>query len=245
LLSAAVLFPLAAAAGAATTAARLAKYQQPVYPENLNKTRKQGNVVLVGRIDTKGMVQDLRPLVTSHEAFVAPAMAAVRAWKFEPATRDGKAVEVAANIGVRFRLESPQRGEIPAPILGDLVVSPADASGKRSAPEGFPLQRGKDGRLRIEALLDVPPQPQPRPIRIRAEAVSPKGAIVPLYDDTVSVPAKKGEVRLAFSAPVGGTWEDGVWALRITADGASAGGGQFWLAGDPTRFDFSAAMPKK
>jgi hypothetical protein len=59
------------------------------------------------------------------------------------------------------------------------------------------------------------------------------------------VPAKKGEVRLSFSAPVGGTWEDGVWALRITADGASAGGGQFWLAGDPTRFDFSAAMPKK
>ena len=233
------------AAEAQTSGARLTKYQEPVYPENLNKTRKQGNVVLLGRIDTNGKVQDIQPLVASHELFVPPAIAAVRAWQFQPARRDGKPVEIAANIGVRFRLKTEQRGEIPAPILGDLVISPADASGQRSAPEGFPIQRGKDARLRVEALLDVSPQPKAHAVKLRAEAISPKGKRMTLYEDALPVAAKAGEVRLSFTAPVGLDWEDGVWMLRFSAGGADAGGGQFWLAGDPSHFDFAAAAPRR
>jgi hypothetical protein len=46
-------------------------------------------------------------------------------------------------------------------------------------------------------------------------------------------------------AAVGADWEEGVWTLRFLADGREAGGGQFWVARDPSRFDFAAALRKR
>ena len=145
---------------AQTTGAEVQKYQEAVYPEALLKGEQQGNVLLSGRIDRTGNVEDLRPIAASYPALIGPAMTAVKAWKFKPATRDGKAVDIAANVGVRFRVKSSKRGVIPQPILGDLPVFPADASGKKTAPEGFPIRRGIDPKLRADAVLDVEPQPK-------------------------------------------------------------------------------------
>jgi TonB family protein len=121
---------LTQSAVAQTTGAEVQKYQEAVYPEALLKGEQQGNVLLSGRIDRTGKVEDLRPIAASFPALIGPAMAAVKAWKFKPATRDGKPVDIAANVGVRFRVKSNKRGLIPQPILGDLPVFPADASGK-------------------------------------------------------------------------------------------------------------------
>jgi len=46
-------------------------------------------------------------------------------------------------------------------------------------------------------------------------------------------------------ANVGADWEEGVWSLRFLADGREAGGGQFWLARDPSRFDFATALRRR
>ena len=232
----------------------MTKQQKPVYPDGPLKGQRQGNVLLIGRIDTGGKIRDIRYVQATLDAFVDPAIEAVRAWELRPAMRGGKPVEIAANIGLRYRLQldkvlsaedsarlpTPmmQRGDIPAPILGDLSVFPADASGGRKAPEGFPLRRGGDPRLRVEAVMDIPPQPKARPIGVIVQAISPKGRRIILFEETVTAPAKAVAVDVRFSAKIGDDWEDGVWLLRFLADKAEAGGGQFWLAGDPEHYSF-------
>jgi TonB family protein len=237
-----LLFAAATAAQAQNTPAELQKYEEPVYPEALHKAEQQGNVNLVGRIDREGRVQDLRMFAASHPGLVEPVMAAVRQWRFKPATRDGKPVDIAANVGARFRVQGDKRGVIPKPILGDLPVFPADASGKKTAPEGFPVRPGLDPKLRAEAVLDVEPQPKARTIRVRVEASSPANKPYILFDSPVTVAAKATDVKIPVVAFVGADWAEGVWLLRFLAEGKDAGGGQFWVARDPSRFDFAAAL---
>lgn len=236
------LFAVAVFAAGQTTPAERQKYVEAVYPEALMKGQQQGNVLLIGRIDREGRIQDARMIAASFQGFVEPALAAARAWRFKPATRDGKPVEIAVNAGFRFRLQIEKRGAIPQPILGDLPVYPADASGKRAAPEGFPIRLGVDPKVRAEAVLDVEPQPNARSIRVRVEATSPAGRPYILFESPVPVPAKATEVRIPVIASVGSDWPEGVWILRYLADGKDAGGGQFWVARDPSRFDFGAAL---
>ena len=229
---------------AQTSGAVLTREQKPAYPEGLRKIQKQGNVLLIGRIDKGGMVRDPVVIATSDLGFADPSVEAVKAWQFKPAVRAGRPIEVAVNIGIRFRLDGEKRGEIPRPALGDLAVFPADAAGGRSAPEGFPIRRGGDPRLRVEAVLDIAPSDKPRRLPVRAEAVSPKNRRIGVYDGTVSVPARAAQAKIPFTAVVRNDWEDGVWQIQFSVAGASAGGGQFWLAGDPEHFDFAGAMAR-
>ncbi len=235
---------LAAPLPAQTAGAQLQREQKPQYPEGLTKTGKQGNVLLIGRVDRQGKVQDIQPIATTNIGFLDPAVAAVKAWQFRPAMRNGKPIDVAVNVGIRYRFEGAKRGEIPRPALGDLSVFPADASGKKSAPEGFAVRRGADPRVRIEAVLDAAPSDKAQPLAVHAEALSPAGRRVALWDGTVSVAPKTAQIPVAFAVPVGGDWEDGVWRVNFSVAGAPAGGGVFWLAGDPDHYDFASDMAK-
>lgn len=234
----------AASSLAQTAAAQLQRQQKPKYPEGLSKTGRQGNVLLIGRIDRQGKVQDVQPVATTNVGFLDPAVEAVKTWQFRPAVRNGKPVDVAMNVGIRYRLEGTKRGEIPRPALGDLSVFPADASGKKSAPEGFPVRRGGDPRVRVEAVLDATPSEKAQKLPVHAEALSPSGRRIALWDGTVNVPPKTAQVPVAFSARVGGDWEDGVWRVNFAVSGDPAGGGAFWLAGDPDHYDFPSDMAK-
>lgn len=226
-------------------AAELTKYEEPVYPDAILKAQLQGNVNLVARIDKEGRVQNLLPLASSFQPLVEPAMAAVEKWRFKPAMRDGRPVDIAANIGVRFRLKIEKRGAVPQPILGDLPVFPADSTGRKTGPEGFPIRLGFDPKLRAEAVLDVDPQDKPRTMKVRVEATSPLGRPYILFDNVVPVPAKATDVKIPVVASVGVDWPEGVWIMRFSTDGKEAGGGQFWVARDPNRFDFTAKPRQK
>lgn len=239
------LFGLAAVTQAQTKGAELVRQPKPVYPETLAKALRQGNVNLIGRIDPSGKVQDVKLVATNHPDFVAPALKAVHDWQFRPASRDGRPVQIAANIALRFRLQNEQRGTIARPTLGDLAVFPADAAGNRIAPEGFPLRRGTDPRLRTEAILDVTPSSKSHSYPIKVVAVSPAGRRIAVYDSSIPVAPRKSEARIPFSVKIAPDWEDGVWLLRFTVDGSDAGGGQFWLARDPGTFDFATALKKR
>ena len=80
---------------------------------------------------------------------------------------------------------------------------------------------------------------------VRVEATSPTGRPYIVFESPVAVPANAADVRVSVVAPVGADWEEGVWTLRFLADGHEAGGGQFWLARDPSRFDFAASLRKQ
>jgi TonB family protein len=231
-------FLVASAALGQNIGAQLLKQPKPEYPEGPSKGLRQGNVNLMGRIDAKGRVQDLRYVGSTLEAFIAPAVAAVQKWEFKPATHNGKPVEVAANIALRFRLEGDKRGELSSPIIGDLSVYPADASGRAIAPDGFPIRRGTDPKIRVEAVLDVNPDPRPRTIPVRVEAISPIGKKILVFDQTLSVKPKASDVKVSFTANADPDWEDGVWLLRFVAENSEAGGGQFWAAVDPDHYQF-------
>ena len=226
-------------------AAELTKYEEPKYPEKILNAQLQGNVNLIARIDKEGRVQNLMPLASSFQPLIEPAVAAVEKWRFKPATRDGKPVDISANIGVRFRLKIEKRGAVPQPIIGDLPVFPADATGRKTGPEGFPIRLGFDPKLRAEAVLDVDPQPKARQMRVRVEATSPLGRPYILFDKPVTVPAKAAEVKIPVVASVGTDWPEGIWIMRFSTDAKEAGGGQFWVARDPNRFDFSVKPRQK
>jgi TonB family protein len=236
-----LIFPLLAAASAAaaqTAGAQIVRQAKPVYPEGASKGLRQGNVNLIGRIDTKGRVQDLRYVGSTLEVFIDSAVAAVKAWEFRPAMSGGKPIEIAANLALRFRLQGDKQGEIPSPMLGDLAVFPADAAGKSTAPDGFPIHRGADPKIRVEAVLDVAPDAKPRTFPVTVEALSPLGNKVVVFQQNVSVKPKAAEAKIQFSTPVASNWDDGVWLLRFVVDKTEAGGGQFWLAVDPENYRF-------
>jgi TonB family protein len=225
---------------AQTRGAVRTKFSSAIYPEDPEKKKDlQGNVLLIGRIDKQGNVSDVHVIGATRKEFVGPAIDSVKTWKFEPAMRDGKVIEIPLNAGVRFRMTGGGRGLIPRPILGDISVYPADASGAKTAPDAFPLWKGKDPAFRAEVVLDVPPSEQPRTVAVKAEAVSPAGRRVPLFLPPVAVPALATEVTFPLVGQVGADWEDGVWLLKFTADGSPAGGGQFWLAKNPATFPFA------
>jgi hypothetical protein len=249
LLGAALLLAGAASASGQTRGAELTREQKPVYPEALHNAIAQGNVILIGRIDKKGTVQDIKPVWTTHEQFVEPTITAVRAWIFRPALKDGHPVDIAANIVFPFRIKDDKGKmagrELPGPALSELAIFPADATGRKSAPEGFPLRKGVDPRLRVEAELELPAVDRARKVTVRVEAVSPKGQRNPVFEDSLPLPGKAARIKVPFSAPIGRDWEDGVWMLRFQADRKNAGTGQFWLARDPDHFDFAAALRQK
>jgi TonB family protein len=237
-LPAFALFLFSTAAAAQTTGAQILRQPKPVYPEGASKGLRQGNVNLIGRIDTNGRVQDLRYVGSTLAVFIDPAVAAVKAWEFRPAMSGGKPIEIAANLALRFRLQGEKRGEITSPIVGDLAVFPADAAGKSTAPDGFPVHRGADPRIRVEAVLDVAPDAKPRTFPVTVEALSPLGTKAVVFQQNVSVKPKAGEAKIQFSTPVASNWDDGVWLLRFVVDKTEAGGGQFWLAVDPENYRF-------
>ncbi|MFN2631872.1 MAG: energy transducer TonB [Thermoanaerobaculia bacterium] len=244
LASLGLVFGIAASAAGQVTGASLRREQKPVYPEGLVKIQKQGNVLIVGRIDREGRVQDAQAVAATNLGFVDSSLAAVKSWQFKPATRNGAPIDCAVNIGIRFRLEGKKHNEIPRPTLGDLAVFAADASGKKTAPDGIPIRRGGSPRMRVEAVLDVTPAEKPGTLALRAEAISPKNRRVAIWNGTVNVPARASSVAIPFSAPIGADWEDGIWQVQMSVADVPAGGGQFWLAGDPEHFDFAGAMSR-
>jgi TonB family protein len=215
------------------------------YPETLKMSQQQGNVLLIAVIDRQGKLRNIYPVATSHEGFVDSAVAAAKLWRFKPATRNGKPVEIAANLGMRFRLQLfERRGQIPRPMLGNVDISPADGNGRATAPEGFPIRQGGDPKLFADALVDVSLNPAARTLPLHVEAWSPGGRRFPVYETPLFVPANSTELKVPVVVPINPEWEDGVWMLRFFVDDADAGGGQFWLAKDPSTFDFPSKMPK-
>jgi TonB family protein len=78
---------------------------EPSYPEELRQGKKAGIVVIQAIVNTDGSVGPAAVVRHSDPGFDEAALAAVRQWRYEPATLHGKPVRVYLPIFVNFRLD--------------------------------------------------------------------------------------------------------------------------------------------
>src|SRR5947209_13455359 len=79
----------------------------PAYPVELMKAGVEGNVTLYAVIRADGSVGEVRVLRGLNDRLDEFARTALAAWKFQPATRHGSAVELDAVVQIPFH---PGRG---------------------------------------------------------------------------------------------------------------------------------------
>jgi periplasmic protein TonB len=90
--------------GGGVSAPRTLYAPDPEYSEEARKAKYQGVVVLWVVVGPDGRVHDMRVARPLGLGLDEKALEAVKAWRFEPARKDGQAVAVQVNIEVNFRL---------------------------------------------------------------------------------------------------------------------------------------------
>ncbi|MCA8975448.1 MAG: energy transducer TonB, partial [Planctomycetes bacterium] len=77
----------------------------PDYPARERALSLEGEVTVGATIDRSGIVIAVRLIASSaHAGFDRAALAAVRTWRFEPATVDGVPVAEEMPVTIEFRL---------------------------------------------------------------------------------------------------------------------------------------------
>lgn len=105
----------------------------PAYPDSELAEGREPSVILHVVLDAQGQVQAAHVDHAAGEAFDAAALAAIRTWRFAPATRDGVGIGASVHVAVHFRL--PQ---FDLQARGDGEVLPeTTAEGERFGPEPF------------------------------------------------------------------------------------------------------------
>lgn len=85
--------------------ARILRHSEPAYPPASIRAHEEGTVMLQVLIGPDGRIQDVRLAQSSgFNRLDAAAMKEVRAWRFAPATRGGRAVSMWVNVPVKFEL---------------------------------------------------------------------------------------------------------------------------------------------
>ena len=94
---------------------RLIHKVEPAYTRGARAVNAQGPVILTAEIWLDGKAHNVRVMKRLPYGLTWSAIAAVREWRFQPGTKLGKPVKVAATIDVNFRL--PKLGRPIDPIL--------------------------------------------------------------------------------------------------------------------------------
>lgn len=90
--------------GGDVKAPTLAFKVEPAYSEEARVAKYVGTVLLSIEIDSDGSVRDISIVRGLGFGLSQKAVEAVSKWKFNPATKNGEAVAVTANVEVNFRL---------------------------------------------------------------------------------------------------------------------------------------------
>lgn len=77
----------------------------PSYPAELKRDGVSGMVVVSLVVDSDGSVTDVAISKSTHKEFEAPAVDAVRKWKFKPAKKAGNAIRSKVALPLKFSAE--------------------------------------------------------------------------------------------------------------------------------------------
>ncbi len=143
---------------------KIVKMVKPVYPETARQAGVEGVVILEAKTDEQGNVVDARVL-RSIPLLDAAAIDAVKQWKYEPMTIDGKPHKVLFTVTVRFQLDekSPDKAiegfakgavkvekDIKPPRLVKEVPPVYPEIARQSGVEGtviLSVRTGRDGKV--------------------------------------------------------------------------------------------------
>jgi TonB family protein len=90
--------------GGGVLAPRVISSREPPYSEDARKAKIQGSVMLSLNVDTNGEPADITVLLPLGYGLDEKAVEAVKAWRFQPATKGGQPVRIQTTIQVSFRL---------------------------------------------------------------------------------------------------------------------------------------------
>jgi TonB family protein len=113
-------------------------YVLPVYPEAARKAGIEGEVILDVTVNANGSVGavSVREGIPECPALDESAQEAVREWKFEPATKDGKPIEMTVGVPLRFRLdeeEKPLKADTMPELIQESILKPEYPEDARKA----------------------------------------------------------------------------------------------------------------
>jgi protein TonB len=75
----------------------------PIYPTSRLRNRESGYADIVFTVDASGHTRDFRAVKTSYLYFANHAILAVQDWRFQPATKNGRAVSCRLRIPFTYR----------------------------------------------------------------------------------------------------------------------------------------------
>jgi protein TonB len=94
---------------AGSTCVKVTKSESPEYSEFAIAKGLQGTVIVEAVIDEHGHIIGADVIQSVHRNLDEAALAAVKEWTFDPATRDGKTIKQTVQIPLRFNLLEEQK----------------------------------------------------------------------------------------------------------------------------------------
>lgn len=76
----------------------------PKFPVEMRREGAGGVVTITCTIDEKGNVTEPVADKATHNAFIPPALEAIRKWKFKPAKKGGVAIALKVSIPIQFSI---------------------------------------------------------------------------------------------------------------------------------------------
>ena len=92
--------------GSGVTMPRVIKERKPQYTQDAMRAKVQGTVEMQAVVNPDGTVTLARVVKSLHPDLDEQALLAVKEWRFDPGTRDGKPVPVLVMIEMTFALRS-------------------------------------------------------------------------------------------------------------------------------------------
>jgi periplasmic protein TonB len=81
---------------------RVRRQIAPEYPAELRRKKLSGTVYVIFIVNKQGRVEQAKVQKSTNPAFDAPALKAVKRWRFEPGRKNGKPVQFRMRVPITF-----------------------------------------------------------------------------------------------------------------------------------------------